>query len=136
MKQALAIAMGLALSGCDGTSRVEITADVRCLAAIGRLPEVNAQNSLFTEEGVTTLTTVGSWFYLGRVQARDRRLDLENALILEILAMDAEKVRAELSRCAEELSVAGAKWEVLGKNLVRRGRRQGPASRQTENLVR
>jgi hypothetical protein len=136
MRPTLAIVFGLALSGCDGTSRGETTADVRCLAAIGRLPEVNAQNQLFTEEGVNTLTALGSLYYLGRVQAREPRLDLENALIVEILAMDPEDIRTELARCSEEMSVAGAKWEVVGKNLVRRGQRQNPASQQSENLIR
>ena len=124
MRPTIAIALGLALLGCDEAPTVEMTADIRCLAAIGRLPEVNARAAIFTPEDVTTLTTVGSWYYLGRVRARDPRLDLENALIIEILDMDADETRTELARCGEELSVAGAKWEVTGKNLVRRGQRR------------
>lgn len=121
MRPTIAIALGLALLGCDEAPTVEMTADIRCLAAIGRLPEVNAHTPMFTEEGVTTMTTVGSWYYLGRLRARDPRLDLENALIVQILDMDTNETRTELARCGEELSVAGAKWEVTGKNLVRRG---------------
>jgi hypothetical protein len=128
MRQTLAIAIGLALSGCDRTPAFETTADVRCLAAIGRMPEVTPQESRDTDEGALTLTTAGSLYYLGRVHGREPRLDLENALIVEILGMDTEKVRSELIRCGEEMSVAGAKWETIGKNLAQRGQRgQGRA---------
>jgi hypothetical protein len=96
MRPTLAIAIGLALFGCDRTPAFETTADVRCLAAIGRLPEVTTQDTRDTDEGVLTLTTAGSLYYLGRVHGREPRLDLENMLIAEILGMDTEQVRSEL----------------------------------------
>ena len=138
MRPTLAITIGVALCGCERTPAVETTADVRCLAAIGRLPEVNAQNPQYTEDGAMTLVTAGSLYYLGRVHGRDPRLDLENALIIELLGMDAQQIRSELIRCSEEMSVAGAKWETIGKNLVRRGQREpdNPPTQQTENLAR
>jgi len=138
MRTTLAIAIGLALCGCEKTPAFETTADVRCLAAIGRLPELNAQNPQYSEESMMALINAGSLYYLGRVHGREPRLDLENALIAELLKMDPQDIQSELSRCGDEMGVAGAKWETIGKNLVRRSQRQpgSPPSQQSENLVR
>jgi hypothetical protein len=62
-----------------------------------------------------------TWYYMGRLDGRAPKLDLENMLIEEIKKMTSADYAAEAERCGASLKTRGQQVTQIGKNLMERG---------------
>jgi len=111
----------LALAGAGPASAAESTNDVRCLVAISRLVDINAQTKQLSQEAAQMTSLLGTMYFMGKLEGRDSRLNIENAMVAEVSKMTMEQLQSELIRCGGEMKSIGQKWDEIGKNLVRRG---------------
>jgi len=113
--------LALALAGASPASAAESTNDVRCLIAVSRLVDINAETKQLSEEAAQTTALLGTMYFMGKLEGRDPRLNIENAMVAEATKMTVEQLQSELIRCGGEMRSIGQKWDDIGKNLVRRG---------------
>ena len=99
-------AIGFAARAADDVS----AADIRCLA-VATLLSSNA------DPNVKNAGLMAALYYLGKVDGRDPRLDLESRLKQEFLQLSAQQVQAEASRCGAELGVRGKAVSEIGARL-------------------
>jgi len=107
--------------GAGPASAAESTNDVRCLVAVSRLVDINAETKQLSQEAAQTTSLLGTMYFMGKLEGRDPRLNIENAMVAEATKMTAEQLQSELIRCGGEMRNIGQKWDDIGKNLVRRG---------------
>ena len=115
------VLIALALAGASPASAAESTNDVRCLIAVSRLVDINAETKQLSQEAAQTTALLGTMYFMGKLEGRDPRLNIENAMVAEATKMTVEQLQSELIRCGGEMRSIGQKWDDIGKNLVRRG---------------
>jgi hypothetical protein len=92
----------------------ETIADLRCLI-IGFKFAGSPTESLKQAGLIETL------YYLGRIDARNPNIDLENQVANVLAKMTESDVKAESRRCGAVLSQRGEALQQLGKNIISRG---------------
>ena len=115
------LALPLTLAGASPASAAESTNDVRCLVAISRLVDINAETKQLSQEAAQMTSLLGTMYFMGKLEGRDPRLNIENAMVAEATKMTVEQLQSELIRCGGEMRAIGQKWDDIGKNLVKRG---------------
>lgn len=109
------VALVLALSqlGAQGGDPAE-SQDVRCfVSAIAMLQtsDVAARNVALSS----------ALYYLGRLDGRDPKLDLEKVVVEEFQRMTQSQKLSETERCGHELSSRGMMVSAIGKKLTQSG---------------
>ena len=90
----------------------ETKKDVRCFTALAVLA------SSPDEMGAAAIV---AQYYLGRIDARMPRLDLEEAIASEADSMTAAEVNSLIISCSKTVAARGNDLMVIGKNLEKRG---------------
>jgi len=107
--------------GSSFAAAADSTNDVRCLVALSRLAEVNEQTRQLSDQAVQTTMLLGTMYYMGKLEGRDPRLNVESAMVEQAGRMNLQQLQSEFMRCGGELQSVGKKWDEIGQNLVRRG---------------
>ena len=115
------VLLTLALAGVGPASAAESTNDVRCLVAISRLVDINAETKQLSQEAAQTTALLGTMYFMGKLEGRDPRLNIEDAMVAEVSKMTVGQLQSELIRCGGEMRSVAQKWDDIGKNLVKRG---------------
>lgn len=118
---AVALAFGLVISGESQANADAMGDDVRCLASISMIPEMNKQTHLMSDEFVKSMTLMGTIYYMGKITGRDPQFDIESALIKELPQMATQEIKSNLVRCGGELQAQGKRWRAIGSDLIHRG---------------
>src|SRR6266850_5941521 len=103
--------LALALAGARPASAAESTNDVRCLVAVSRLVDINAETKKLSEEAAQTTALLGTMYFMGKLEGRNPRLNIENAMVAEASKMTVEQLQSELIRCGGEMRTIGQKWD-------------------------
>jgi hypothetical protein len=107
----------LTLSAAQARAQdAETTADVRCVIVGIRL----YQQPGTSEQSAGAML---SMYYLGRLDGRVPKLDLEEALIKEAGIMADSDYGAEAKRCGASLTDKGQEMVRIGKDIVERGKK-------------
>ena len=112
----LVATVGLASVRIGAQESVNI-ADVRCVAVGMKL--AGAANSADQSRGF--LLTL---YYLGRLDGRVPKLDIENLLIAEGSKMTSSDDASEAKRCGARLAVKGEQITKIGKDLIEREKKK------------
>src|SRR5690348_7528152 len=94
----------------------ETIADVRCVIV----------GVLLVQKADPTQRSAGSMlsmYYIGRLDGRVPKLDLEELIIKEGSTMTNSDFSAEAKRCGATLSARGQEITQIGKDIVERGRK-------------
>jgi hypothetical protein len=108
-----------ALALCSAQARAQdadTTADVRCVIVGTRL----LQQPGATEQSAGAMLTM---YYIGRLDGRVPKLDLEEALIKEASIMTGSDYAAEAKRCGASLTAKGQEITRIGKDMVEKGQK-------------
>ncbi len=108
LSAALAAAMGAAMMGpahADETSE-----DVRCLIIFMQMSNAQAQ-------AAQTGGLIGSFYYMGKLDARSRDLDLEKLILTEVANMSENSFKQDAARCGNDMTKRGQAAADLGKAL-------------------
>jgi hypothetical protein len=97
-----------------GAQNAETIADIRCLAVGIKVTEQN--NS--SQQSAGTMLTL---YYIGRLEGRISKLDIENLLSSEIRNMASVEYAAEAKRCAASLAEAGQQIARIGEAVSKLG---------------
>ncbi len=89
-------------------------ADLRCLVVA-----LDMGNSV--DPDIKNLAPLAAMYYIGRIEGRDPRLDLEAKLTGELMKMSAAERQAEVRRCGADLSAKGKLLSDIGANLQKKG---------------
>jgi hypothetical protein len=92
----------------------ETIADIHCLAVglrISQLPDASQKSA----------GMMATLYYIGRLDGRTPKLDLENLMVQEIPKLNDATFRAEAVRCGNGLTVRGQQITEMGEHLVKRG---------------
>ena len=109
-KLILGLGMAAAMMSC-GTARAdEISEDVRCLVIFMQMS--NAQVPAAQTGGL-----IGSFYYMGKLDARSRDLDLEKLILTEVANMSENSFKADATRCGNDMTKRGQAAADLGKAL-------------------
>jgi hypothetical protein len=90
-------------------------ADVRCFMVamqIGKTPGTTQQTAALT----------GAMYYLGRLDGRSPKLDLESVMVAEEAKMTPADLRSEAVRCGATITARGNEIQRIGKDLIERGK--------------
>jgi hypothetical protein len=112
----LVVTLGLASMRIGAQEAVNI-ADVRCVAVGMKL--ASAANSADQSRGF--LLTL---YYLGRLDGRVPKLDIENLLIAEGSKMTSSDDTSEARRCGARLAEKGEQITKIGKDLIEREKKK------------
>ena len=88
-------------------------ADIRCVIVGMQLAGV--ANSAQQPQGI-----VLTWYYIGRLEGRVPKLDIEKLLIEETGSMTSSDYALEIKRCGAELAEKGRQVTQIGKDLIER----------------
>ncbi len=102
----------------------EIIADLRCVIVgmgASEMPDPNVHSA-------GMMLTI---YYLGRLDARVPKLDIEEPMIKEISKMTPADYKSEAQRCGASLTTKGQQITRIGQDMVQRGLKGlgGPATR-------
>ena len=97
-------------------------ADVRCVVVLWKMQES-------PDPKVVAVATEGSLYYLGRLDGRHPKLDLEPLLIQQSAKMAVYDLRPELMRCGELMSRRGRKIANISIDMIKRGLLRPKSSR-------
>jgi hypothetical protein len=82
-----------------------------------------------------TAGMMSAMYYLGRLDGRAPKADIESMLASQVSSMTGEDYSQEAKRCGTTLQGRGAQMQQIGQNLIRRGQElqnkpvdSGPAS--------
>src|SRR6202042_175852 len=92
----------------------ETIADINCLAIgfrILQLPDASQKSAGMME----------TLYYIGRLDGRTPRVDLENLISQEIPKLNDATFRSEAVRCANSLTARGQQLTEMGEHLMKRG---------------
>jgi hypothetical protein len=89
------------------------TADLRCLIIGFKL----SGSSTPAQQNAGVIATL---YYLGRLDGRTDKLDLEKLVVSELPKMTAQDFQVESKRCGQLLSSRGHALQQLGKDLMAR----------------
>ena len=95
------------------SEEVQGTSDIRCLAIMLQLthePDPTAQQAV----------TLGSAYFLGRLDAAGGTVEIEKRIADELVKMTAESLEAERMRCGGLVTARGQALAVIGAHLVAR----------------
>lgn len=109
----LVVAGALSLPLQAKAQDAETTADVRCIAVGIRVPASLQQST----------GTMVVLYFLGRLDGRVPKLDLEDLLTKEISRMTATDYVSEAVRCGGALTLRGQQLVQIGKNMTERGQK-------------
>jgi hypothetical protein len=112
----LVATLGLASMRIGAQETVNI-ADIRCVAVGMKL--AGAANSSDQSRGF--LLTL---YYIGRLDGRVPKLDIENLLIVESSKMSSSDDASEAKRCGAGLVVKGEQITKIGKDLIEREKKK------------
>jgi hypothetical protein len=107
-------AIGLFWVASANAEDADTTADVRCLVVALKMG--SSQNSTLQNAGY-----MASLYWLGRLDGRAPKLNLEEAVIAELLKMNEDEFRLEAKRCGTILMARGQAETAMGKDIQRRG---------------
>lgn len=119
MRIVAALALLLAVAGQARADALDD--DVTCLVAVMMLPQINQQTHQMDENLAQTTTIMGAMYFLGKVKARDPQFDLEAAIITKVQQADSAALRSAMIRCGGELQAEGARWQAIGRDLIKKG---------------
>jgi len=88
----------------------ETSEDVRCLVIFMQMS--NAQAPAAQTGGL-----IGSFYYMGKLDARSRDLDLEKMILTEVSQMSEVSFQADAKRCGDDMTKRGQAAADLGKAL-------------------
>jgi hypothetical protein len=108
-----AIMLGVALGSGAAAQSDETMDDVRCLVVGLKL----AQSPIDTIRSASVLMTI---YYMGRLEGRDPKLDLQSRIADQVLQMSTLDVQSETRRCSAGLKAKGEAIAEMGKNLPQR----------------
>jgi hypothetical protein len=91
-------------------------ADIRCVVVGMQLSGM--ANSPQQSRGI-----VLTWYYIGRLDGRMPKLDIEDLLIKETSKMTASDYASEARRCGASLAEKGQKVTQIGQDLIERGKK-------------
>jgi hypothetical protein len=106
---AAALAASLAATGAQAAD-TDTTSDVRCMVVAAAM----AQN---TDPNVQNVGLMAGLYYLGKLDGRDPRLDLEARLKQELAQMKPAEMVAEAQRCGAQLTARGKAMTEIGARL-------------------
>ena len=101
----------------DTVASAKVTADVRCLIVglgLGNVHGVTAQ----------TAGMMSIFYYLGRLDAHTRKLDLETLIANEAAKWTQADMRSEVVRCGSEITERGKQLQTMAQHLLERGNQQ------------
>jgi hypothetical protein len=94
----------------------ETIADVRCIVVGMKIG--TSGNS--TQQSVAMMTTL---YYIGRIDGREPKLDIEDLLAKEFLKMTAPQFASEATRCGTHLTEKGKEISKIGKDMAELGQK-------------
>ncbi len=111
---ATALIAGLATgASAAGPKHADREADLRCIVIARGM-------SASPDESMKAASAMASFYFFGRIEGREPNLDLEQALANEMEAMKSMDVRAEATRCGDELVNRGSEMRAIDQGLQRR----------------
>lgn len=109
-KLILGLGMASSMMSCGTAQADEISEDVRCLVIFMQMS--NAQVPAAQTGGL-----IGSFYYMGKLDARSRDLDLEKLILTEVANMSENSFKADATRCGNDMTKRGQAAADLGKAL-------------------
>jgi hypothetical protein len=91
----------------------ELKADLRCLVVMVNL-------SAAPENAKKMEALIGGFYFMGRLDARDPRLDIEKRVIAEVQAMTPAEVVEENVRCEKEFHARVDALATMSENIAKR----------------
>ena len=88
----------------------ETSEDVRCLVIFMQMSNAQAQ-------AAQTGGLIGSFYYMGKLDARSRDLDLEKLILTEVANMSENSFKQDAARCGNDMTKRGQAAADLGKAL-------------------
>jgi len=102
--------MGASIMGAGAARADENSDDVRCLIIFMQMS--NAQAPAAQTGGL-----IGSFYYMGKLDARSRDLDLEKMILAEVSNMSENSFKQDAARCGNDMTKRGQAAADLGKAL-------------------
>ena len=112
---------GLVSSGSEAQDAATI-ADIRCVI-------IGMQLSAVTNSPQQTQGIVLTWYYIGRLDGRMPKLDIESLLIEETSRMTSSDYSSETKRCGAALAAKGQQVNKIGKDLIEREKKTSGQSK-------
>lgn len=110
-KWILGAGLAAAMATASGAARADETSDdVRCLIIFMQMSNAQAQ-------AAQTGGLIGSFYYMGKLDARSRDLDLEKLILTEVANMSENSFKADAARCGNDMTRRGQAAADLGKAL-------------------
>jgi len=91
--------------------------DARCVVVALKLMDMSDPN-------IQTNGQSAMLYYLGRLDGRDEKLDLESLLMQQLAQMKEADYKTEAHRCGEKMIVRGQQIFKIGQDIEKRGREQ------------
>lgn len=88
----------------------ETSEDVRCLVIFMQMSNAQAQ-------AAQTGGLIGAFYYMGKLDARSRDLDLEKLILTEVGNMSENSFKQDAARCGNDMTKRGQAAADLGKAL-------------------
>jgi hypothetical protein len=111
------VAGALVLSSAQGQAPdTETAADMRCVIVGMRLAGM-------TDPTARSSGMMGALYYLGRVEGRTPKLDVETLMIEQISKMTSSDYSSETQRCGNGLTAKGKQISQIGKDMIERGQK-------------
>ena len=107
--QLILVAGLLSAAAASRAQGAATTADVRCVAV------ALSGSALQPQSGAGTNVLM---YYLGRLDGRTPKLDLEGLLTTETARMSMTDYASEATRCGQELMAKGQQLTQMGKNMT------------------
>ena len=107
---AAATTMGATMMGSGAARADETSEDVRCLIIFMQMSNAQAQ-------AAQTGGLIGSFYYMGKLDARSRDLDLEKLILTEVANMSENSFKQDAARCGNDMTKRGQAAADLGKAL-------------------
>lgn len=114
MKRLLLLVASALLPGAAAPADTQTKADIRCFIAFSLLGEEKDPN-------LREASTLGTIYYLGRLDGRTPRLDLEASVAAEASGMKKSDYASLLTSCGRFVEQRGKQLEAVGAALTRRG---------------
>ena len=91
----------------------ETTADTRCVIVGWNL-------SKSPDHAVRTASAILAIYYIGRLEGRNPKLELENRILDEMFKLSLADIQAESRRCGDAMTTKGRFISEMGENLTKR----------------
>ena len=88
----------------------DTVADVRCVA-------VGIRSAVLPDSNQNSAGLLMALYFIGRLDGRDPKLDLEASLSEQLAKMTAADFRTEAARCGNGLTIKGAQITRVGQDL-------------------